>query len=133
MRKLLLALAGVAFLASCDNADPTDKDDMGCTVENYKSTNLKACSQLHITEAEALVAKGRCEDTAALGGTWDSNPCPAENRVAGGYCKVEASEYNLSGSDAKVYFYTTATSQPDVAAATLACNNLGGGAQWVAE
>lgn len=130
MRTLLLAVAAVLAVSGCDNADPTEKDDVGCTVEAYKSTGYRACSQLHITEAEALIAKLKCEED--LDGTWSSNPCPAEDRVPGGYCKVEASEYNLSGSDAKVYFYSTTPTLADPLLAESACATVDGG-QWIEE
>jgi hypothetical protein len=113
-----LALAALAALATLAGCDPTAKDDMSCTA-TFQSVS-QACSQLHITDAEALVAKPKCEGD--LNGSWSSNPCTSTDRVAGGYCKVEASEYSLSGTDVKVFFYAPTT----LLEAQAACTAAGG-------
>lgn len=118
MRTLLAALAGLAFLAGCD---PTQKDDMSCTATFHGVADV--CSQLHITAAEGVVAKQKCENE--VGGSWSSHACPSANRVPGGYCKVEASQYSLSGTDVKVYFYSPAT----LVEAQAACSQAGG--TWI--
>jgi hypothetical protein len=117
MRTLLVALVGVAMLAACD---PTKEEDMSCTATYQGATNV--CSELHITSAEGRVAEQKCKGD--LHGSWSTDGCPAENRVAG-YCKVEASQYSLSGTDVKVYFYAPVVLQ----AAQEACT--AGGGTWV--
>ncbi len=100
-----LALAAAAALSALVACDPTEKKDMSCTAAFEGAA--QACSQLHITDAEGLVARMKCEDD--LDGDWSDDPCSSTDRVAGGYCKVEASEYSLSGTDVKVYFYAPTT------------------------
>lgn len=120
MRYLLAALVGLTTLVACD---PTSKHDMSCTETFEGVTNV--CSQLHITDAEGIVAEAKCKGD--LHGSWSSNGCPAANRVAGGYCKIEASRYSISGTDVKVFFYEPAT----LLAAQAACSQAGG--SWIAE
>jgi hypothetical protein len=120
MRNLLAVLVGLAVLVACD---PTKKEDMSCTAQFDGVTEAKACSELHITSAEGIVAEQQCKDK--LAGSWSSSACPAENRVAGGYCKIDASDYTLSGSDVKVFFYSPVT----LLAAQEACSASGG--TWV--
>jgi hypothetical protein len=105
MRNLLIALAALALLAACESLDPTQKEDMSCT-STFESVS-DVCSQLRITSAEAVVAEAKC--TGDLHGSWSTTPCTSTNRMAGGYCKVEASQYSLSGTDVKVYFYDPVT------------------------
>jgi len=118
MRNLLAAVVGLAVLVACD---PTKKEDMSCTATFEGVSDV--CSQLRITSAEGVVAEQKC--TGDLDGTWTTNPCTSTNRVAGGYCKVEASQYSLSGTDVKVYFYEPVTLE----AAQAACSS--GGGTWI--
>ena len=113
---MLVALAGVLVLAGCE--DPTKKHDMSCTSTFQSVTNV--CTQLHVTGAEGDLARAKCEGD--LHGSWSGEPCPTEHRMAGGHCKVEASQYSLSGTDALVYFYDPVV----LAAAQEACANAGG-------
>lgn len=121
MRNLLVALAGLAVLAACESTDPTQKQDMSCTAAFESVTSV--CSQLRITSAEGIVAESKC--TGDLHGDWSTNPCTSTNRLAGGYCKVEASQYSLSGTDVKVYFYDPVT----IEQAQAACRS--GGGTWI--
>jgi hypothetical protein len=116
-----LALATAAVLSALVACDPTEKKDMSCTATFEGVT--ETCSQLHITDAEGLVARVKCEDD--LDGSWSDDPCTSTDRVAGGHCKVEASEYSLSGTDVKVYFYAPVT----LGEAQAACTAAGG--SWV--
>jgi hypothetical protein len=97
---LTLAAALLALLA----CDPTQQRDMSCTA-TFEGVS-QTCAQLHLTDPEALVAKAKCEGD--LDGDWSGGPCTAVDRVAG-HCKVEASQYSLSGTDVKVYFYAPTT------------------------
>ncbi len=118
MRKLFLALAGLLLLAAC--GDPTKKNDYGCTVTYGGATG--ACVQFHITEVEGNAADAACTQK---GGTWAYHACDATNRVPG-YCQVDsASDYSLSGTPARVYFYDPQTALT----ASTACNT--GGGTWV--
>jgi hypothetical protein len=117
MRATLALAAAACLLAACD---PTEKHDMSCSAEFEGLSQV--CSQLRITDAEGVVARAKCEEN---GGSWSSNGCPSADRVAGGYCKVEASQYSLSGTDVKVYFYDPVTLE----AAQLACDQ--GGGTWM--
>ncbi len=127
MRNLLVAVSAVAVLAACDNLDPTDKDDMSCTVSSFEGVTIQACTQLHITEAEALLAKPKCEDSSGINGSWSSNPCSATGRISG-YCKIEASQYSLSGTDAKVFLYGEDTDVNRTAAQALCLED---GGTWI--
>lgn len=120
MRYLLAALVCLTALVACD---PTNKDDMSCTATFESVANV--CSQLYITAAEGIVAEAKC--TGDLHGSWSSNGCPSTNRVAGGYCKIEASKYSISGTDVKVYFYEPAM----LLAAQTACSQASG--TWITE
>lgn len=111
MRNLLIAAAAVAVLAACD---PTQKEDMSCT---YADGALTVCGQLRITSAEGIVAKDKC--ASEFSGSWSTNPCSSTSRVPG-YCKIEASQYSLSGTDVKLYFYDPATLLEAQAACTSA-------------
>lgn len=111
-----LALAAAAALSTLVACDPTEKNDMTCTAAFEGAA--QACSQLHITDAEGLVAKAKCEGD--LDGSWSGGTCTSVDRVAGGYCKVEASQYSLSGTDVKVYFYAPVTLLEAQAACTAA-------------
>ena len=66
----------------------------------------------------------REQDQDGIDGNWDSNPCNTTGRISG-YCQVEASQYSLSGSDAKVFFYGEVT-EPNRTAAEAACNAAAG-------
>lgn len=121
MRNLLAVLVSLTALVACD---PTKKDDMSCTA-SFQGVPTQVCSQLHITAAEGIVAEAKC--TGDLHGTWSGNACTTTNRVAGGYCKLDASKYTLSGTDVKVYFYEPTP----LAAAQLACSEAGG--TWITE
>ena len=118
MHKLSLALAGAALLAL--GCDPTQKKDFHCS-GTYDST-LAACTQFHITDAEALVADPICGNNH---GTWGSGACPADlssHAQIPGACVVPAGDYSLSGTNAVVYFYDPVTPT----AAEAACTSNGG-------
>jgi hypothetical protein len=116
MRATLALAAAAAVLSSLIACDPTEKRDMSCTAE-FEGVS-QTCAQLHITDPEGLVAKAKCEGD--LDGNWSGDPCTSTDRVAGGHCKVEASEYSLSGTDVKVYFYAPVTLLEAQAACTAA-------------
>ncbi len=121
MRNLLAILVSLTALVACD---PTKRDDMSCTATFEGVANV--CSQLHITTAEGVVAEAKCTGNP-INGSWSGNACTTTNRVAGGYCKIEASQYSISGTDVKVYFYEPVT----LLAAQAACSRAGG--TWITE
>jgi hypothetical protein len=122
MRNLLAALVGLTVLVACD---PTKKDDMSCTA-SFQGLPTQVCSQLHITSAEGIVAEAKCTGDP-IHGSWSGNACTTTNRIAGGYCSVDAKQYTLSGTDVKVFFYEPTP----LAAAQLACAQAGGA--WVTQ
>jgi hypothetical protein len=117
MRKLTLALAGAALLAL--GCDPTQKHDFHCTAQVQSQS---ACSQLHVTDAEALVADPVC---TGKDGSWGSGGCPTDvdgHARVPGYCSVDGSGYSVSGTDVSVFFYDPATAE----LAAAACTSEGG-------
>ena len=112
MRALLATLAGLALLTACD---PTEKNDFSCTAKfgNFDG----ACSQVHITDAEALVAKEQCSNH---GGSWSSHACSTTDAV--GYRSIPASDYFISTTDGKVFVYSPA----DAVLASEECISQGG-------
>jgi hypothetical protein len=118
--RTLLALSGVALvvLAAGCGLDPTKKHDYSCTA-NFGAgpAATSACSQFHITEVEGNATDVVCTNK---GGTWAYHACDPTNQLPG-YCLVpSAADYSLSGTPAKVYFY----SPLPLLAAQDACSSL---------
>lgn len=124
MNKLLAAAAGLVLLSAC--GDPTKKHDYGCTRTFGEGTAaMAACTEFHITEPEGNAAEVACKNKA--GGAWAYHACDTAQRVPG-YCLVpDAADYSLSGTPARVYFYSAQWDQPAAAeAARAACTSVSG-------
>jgi hypothetical protein len=120
MRTTPLALGAALLLALA--CDPTQQHDYSC-VRGFQGQS-GACLQVHMTEAEGLVAEQACQGND-VGGTWAFHACPAEllgQARTPGYCVVEASHYSLSGGDATVFSYAPV----DATAAAAACAEASG-------
>lgn len=128
MKKLLTLAAALIAFTACEKTDPTQKHDFSCDGPEFGSGAAKApaCVQFRLLESEGLVAETACTNKS---GSWAEHGCPSTNQVPG-HCDVEsASEYSLSGTPAKVYFYTSVATPVDQTAAAAACT--AGGGTWV--